>query len=198
MTPDPCLSCGAPMAGDQRYCLECGQRRGDPRVDYQRMLRPTPVASPPEPPGGVAGVVARARGAWTLPAALATIACLLLAMGIGVLIGRSGDDGASQAAAPAPQVIRVSSEQAPAATSTDAAPAPAAGTHTTAAKRKTAKKAAATTAKASAQTKTLEKSSGDDYVKQSAKLPKQVGTGGKAPPKDKKPAAGGGGFEEIG
>jgi hypothetical protein len=187
------------MAGDQRYCLECGQRRGDPRVDYQRMLRPTPVAAPPEPPGGVAGVVARARGAWTLPAALATIACLLLAMGIGVLIGRSGDDGASQAAAPAPQVIRVSGEPAPATTATesDAAPA-AAATDTAAAKKKTAKKAAATTAKASAETKTLEKSSGDDYVKQSAKLPKQVGTGGKAPPKDKKPAAGGGGFEEIG
>lgn len=29
-----CASCGAVMAADQRYCLECGKRRGEARVDH--------------------------------------------------------------------------------------------------------------------------------------------------------------------
>jgi hypothetical protein len=31
---EQCPSCGAHMAIDQRYCLECGQRRGDPRLPF--------------------------------------------------------------------------------------------------------------------------------------------------------------------
>jgi hypothetical protein len=46
--------------------------------------------------------------------------------------------------------------------------------------------------------KNLDKSSGSDYQKKSQKLPKQVGTGGKPPPKDNKPAGGGSDFEDIG
>ena len=26
-----CAECGAPMASDQRYCVECGERRGEQR-----------------------------------------------------------------------------------------------------------------------------------------------------------------------
>jgi len=36
------------------------------------------------------------------------------------------------------------------------------------------------------------------YQKQSQKLPKTLGTGGKPPPKDNKKPAGGGGFQSIG
>ena len=46
--------------------------------------------------------------------------------------------------------------------------------------------------------KDLNSSSGADYQKKSQKLPKQVGTRGKPPPKDNKPAGGGTGFQEIG
>jgi hypothetical protein len=46
--------------------------------------------------------------------------------------------------------------------------------------------------------KDLSNSSGSDYQKKSDKLPKQVGTGGKAPPKDNKPAGGGSDFQDIG
>jgi hypothetical protein len=46
--------------------------------------------------------------------------------------------------------------------------------------------------------KDLNNSSGSDYQKKSEKLPKQVGTSGKAPPKDNKPAGGGSDFEDIG
>ncbi len=48
VTPPPlgeegaaCSSCGAPLATDQRYCLNCGERPADPRVDYARHLGPT-------------------------------------------------------------------------------------------------------------------------------------------------------------
>ncbi|HWH92870.1 MAG TPA: hypothetical protein VNT03_03330, partial [Baekduia sp.] len=47
-----CGQCGAPLAGDQRYCLECGARRGAPRVDPLGALgfpadapAPAPLAS---------------------------------------------------------------------------------------------------------------------------------------------------------
>ncbi len=32
---EPCRGCGAPLAADQRYCLNCGLRRGEPRVDFR-------------------------------------------------------------------------------------------------------------------------------------------------------------------
>ena len=32
---EPCDPCGAPLAADQRYCLECGARRGEPRVPIE-------------------------------------------------------------------------------------------------------------------------------------------------------------------
>ena len=38
---------------------------------------------------------------------VAGVATLVLAIGVGVLIGRSGDSGATNAASPAPQIIRV-------------------------------------------------------------------------------------------
>ena len=46
--------------------------------------------------------------------------------------------------------------------------------------------------------KDLNSSSGADYQKKSQKLPKQVGTSGKPPPKDNKPAGGGSDFQDIG
>ena len=45
---DPCAGCGAALASDQRYCLECGRARAAPRVDYRTLLRPAvlPWAAP--------------------------------------------------------------------------------------------------------------------------------------------------------
>jgi hypothetical protein len=45
--------------------------------------------------------------------------------------------------------------------------------------------------------KSAAKDTGNAF-EQSKKQPKTLGTGGKPPPKDNKPAAGGGGFQEIG
>ena len=35
---DTCEQCGSVLATDQRYCLNCGWRRGESRVDYEKRL----------------------------------------------------------------------------------------------------------------------------------------------------------------
>lgn len=206
---DPCPNCGNPLAPDQRYCLECGERRGAPRIAYDQLLAPTSetVAAVHSPGGEVPSPTPPERGGWTLGAALASLACVLLAVAIGVLIGRSGDD-TKQAATPAPQVIRV--EGSPAAATTTAPTATTAEdtsgkasdtsskTKDSASEKKAKEPSAAETAADEQAVQSLEKASPEEYQKQSQKLPKEVGTSGKAPPKDNKAPAGGGGFEEIG
>ena len=202
---EPCASCGAPLAGDQRYCLECGARRTQARVAFREILAPggappttaaAPVPSPaPEDPPARSGL-----------AFLGGLLCLLLALGVGVLIGNSGDN-ATSATTPPPQVITVSGAAAPPAATTPAATttAPAAGTSTTGSaatksskSAKAAKSTAAGKAAANKKLQDLNSSSGADYQKKSQKLPKQVGTAGKPAPKDNKPAGGGSDFQDIG
>ena len=96
------------MAGDQRYCLECGRRRGEPRLPFMdavvlmEAVKRAQQPPPPPPPK-------RKRGGISPNAALITgIGTLLLALGIGVLIGHSGTHEIAQSAA-APQVITVHS-----------------------------------------------------------------------------------------
>jgi hypothetical protein len=102
---DACGSCGAPLAGDQRYCLECGARSGDPRLPFMDAVVlmdavKQPRQAPPPPPK-------KKRGGISPNAALiAGVGTLLLALGIGVLIGRSGNHEVAQTAV-APQVITV-------------------------------------------------------------------------------------------
>src|SRR6476619_695965 len=105
---DSCPSCGAQMASDQRYCLECGHRRGDPRLPFMdavvfmdAMRQPAVAASAPVPPREHRP---RMSANATLVAGVAT---LVLAIGVGVLIGRSGDNGSTPAANTTPQVIKV-------------------------------------------------------------------------------------------
>jgi hypothetical protein len=98
------------MAVDQRYCLECGQRRGDPRLPFMdavvfmdAMTSPRQAAAQSPPPPAP-----ERRSRMTANASLiAGVATLVLAIGVGVMIGRSGDNGSSVAAAPAPQIIKV-------------------------------------------------------------------------------------------
>lgn len=95
-----CANCGVSLADDQRYCLECGTRQVQARSQFLERFTPAAVgpqapASTPLAPGG--------RSANTT--ALAGIGVLLLAMGVGVLIGRaSGSSGTTS-----PQVISVDS-----------------------------------------------------------------------------------------
>jgi hypothetical protein len=97
------------MVADQRYCLECGLRRGDPRLPFMDAVvfmdaikRPAAAAQPSSTPP------LERRSRTTANASLiAGVATLVLAIGVGVMIGQSGDNGSSVASAPAPQIIKV-------------------------------------------------------------------------------------------
>jgi hypothetical protein len=88
------------MAADQRYCLECGERRGAPRLPLMDGLAPRTREPAPAP---------RRRRPRMSPNStlIAGVGTLLLALGIGVLIGRSGDHSGSAGNNPAVQVVKV-------------------------------------------------------------------------------------------
>lgn len=107
---DRCGSCGAPLATDQRYCLQCGQRRGDPRLPFMDAVVlmdavKRPAQAPPSP------TKSKRKGVSPNAALIAGVGTLLLALGIGVLIGRSGHQEVAQTAA-APQIIKVGGGEA--------------------------------------------------------------------------------------
>lgn len=41
-----CASCDATLVADQRYCLQCGARRGKPRIDFTAFWKPLPATGP--------------------------------------------------------------------------------------------------------------------------------------------------------
>ena len=76
-----CANCQAPLANDQRYCLNCGARRGKARLPVTPMAAATPAAVTAE---HRTRERPRMSSAATLVAGVAT---LLIAMGVGFLIG---------------------------------------------------------------------------------------------------------------
>ncbi len=98
-----CVTCEAPLASDQRYCLNCGQRRG--RSRFSHVASPaSAAASPPAPSTEAERPRRRLSSGATLVAGIAT---LLLAMGVGVEIGRIGNSGQQRASSPGVQVVTV-------------------------------------------------------------------------------------------
>ena len=95
---DTCEQCGSVLATDQRYCLNCGWRRGESRVDYEKRLNGGVYT-----PNGTAQPVAAASGnpQWTQAFAILTIALLGVMLLLGVLIGKKDDNNQTVAAAPA-------------------------------------------------------------------------------------------------
>jgi hypothetical protein len=214
---ETCCECGAPLAADQRYCLNCGHRRGGPRVDFRQHLpaedsAATNGSTPPATAIGDVSVVDHPYGGSTTGAspekpqrdyaplaAVGGIAVLGLMLLVGVLIGRGGGDSVS---APAP-IIRV----------------PDGGGGTTAGNEEAAEEsgAAAKQAKAKGSGKAaksagdlagskgggapveasdealqeLQEQSPEEYQESSAKLPDEIATGGAPPPKDSKAPGGG-------
>jgi hypothetical protein len=184
----PCTGCGAPLAADQRYCLECGERStpmssvllGSPPVSGDSQQ---PTATAPLPgQGAPAATDARQQQRNTVNI-IAGVGVLLLAMGVGVLIGRAGN---SKPAAAAVQTISVAQPGA-AGTSTGGAgisttpvPETPAKSGSSSAKKGAAgagaakggggKKAAASTPKSSAP------NSGKSYEEKSKNLPNVVET----------------------
>jgi len=110
---EPCRRCGAAMAGDQRYCLNCGNRRGGPRVDPLEFLGGS---------NGNGSVNGTANGASEVPpaapkrdvsplAAVGAVAALGAILLIGVLIGKGNSSTPTTAAAP--QIVTVGGTAAP-------------------------------------------------------------------------------------
>lgn len=177
---DQCASCGAPLAVDQRYCLRCGQRRGDPRLPFMDAVvlmdavQRTQQGPPPPPPAK------KRRGGISPNAALITgIGVLLLALGLGVLIGRSGSNGTTASAPAAPQVITVNEGGGSSGGAEDGGAAANGGStgSTKAPKTKKEKAAKAKEAETQAGAEEVLKPEGD------VKLPPaKVQPGGKCPP----------------
>lgn len=105
-----CAVCGATLAPDQRYCVECGERRGPGRFPAADGLTSRPREAQLE------SVPVRRSRMSVNNTLIAGIGTLLLAMGIGVLIGRSGNSAPSKN--PAVQVVTVQGGGAGAAAST--------------------------------------------------------------------------------
>jgi hypothetical protein len=188
---DTCGSCGAALNFDQRYCLACGTRRAGTGLHFQQILASDSAAA--STTGVRSGAASPDAARSSLPA-LASIACLLLALGVGVVIGNSGGSSSNAAT---PPVISVGAGGATTDTTGGTT------TDTTSGKKKGASSTGdASSAGASKATNTalkkLENLSPEEYQKQSLKLPKTVETGGKPPPKDNKAPANGGSFETIG
>ena len=101
---DRCANCGAALASDQRYCVQCGERRGQSRFSPATMTAPpvqttTTVTRAPDP-----GPRRPSSGATVV----AGIATLVLALGVGVEIGHIANHGDNSGGkAPAAQVITV-------------------------------------------------------------------------------------------
>ena len=85
---DVCAQCGTKLAVDQRYCLNCGTPRAEPRLDFQRHLSE----------GGGSGAGPSRAGAagggvqWSPLFVVLAIAALGVMLLLGVLIGKDDNE----------------------------------------------------------------------------------------------------------
>jgi hypothetical protein len=116
-----CPKCDAPLAADQRYCLNCGQRLTEPRVGFEQALGLTP-----EPP-----VSTPRAGFWDRrgPVILfAGVVAIVIALGVGVVIGR-GNSPTAVAAKPTIVTVPAAAPASSTAASGTAAPVAATKVH---------------------------------------------------------------------
>jgi len=98
---DRCVNCGAPLAHDQRYCVECGERRGQSRFPQ---AQPANEVHSRRVRSGRPPRAHRVSSGTTL---VAGVGVLLLAIGLGVLIGRLGHNNPAPQKAAAPEIVTV-------------------------------------------------------------------------------------------
>lgn len=146
-----CANCGATLASDQRYCVQCGERRGTNRFSTATMPAPAAATS-----SRTAGPPPERHRSWSSGTTLiAGIATLLLALGVGVLIGKAGNNSTPKAQAPEVITVNGGGSAATGAGATGAGAtgavvggASASGTHHAASKPAHTPKTEATKAKA--------------------------------------------------
>lgn len=198
MTDDPnCRKCGAQLAEDQRYCLNCGTRRGEPRIDFRQYEAP---AQRPAEPAPASPEAASPQRDYTPLAAVGGIAVLGVMLLIGVLIGKG--DGGGTAPAPAPVVVQggeakqgeTAAEEAGGA-KPEAKQAKSKAGGKNAAKDGVVSGGSANTGSAPVASdealQQLQEQSPQEYSENSAKLPDEIATGGAPPPEDNKAPGGG-------
>lgn len=193
-----CRDCGARLAEDQRYCLNCGRRQGEPRIDFREYEAPPVQPQSQEiQPAPAAGEGKPTRD-YTPLAAVGGIAVLGVMLLIGVLIGKG--EGGGTAPPPAPVVVQ--GGEAGAAETSGAANSGAAKAGTKQAKAKGGGKGSGVVKGGSTNTgnapvasdeelQNLQEQSPQEYAENSAKLPDEIATGGPPPPEDGKAPGGG-------
>jgi hypothetical protein len=125
-----CASCGAPLADDQRYCVDCGARRAALPAEVAAMIdaiarRPAAGASPARgeptiPPGAAASRRAQASrpSGLALPSVCAATLASICALGLGVVAGNAATTPGSGRTSEGPllaavaQSVAISREQA--------------------------------------------------------------------------------------
>jgi len=175
------------MVTDQRYCLQCGSR-GAHTPGVREGLRAATTAPTSDVPGHDHGdhthppaAIANGRANNTT-SVIAGVGVLLLAMGIGVLIGRANSGSASGKAVAAPQVISVATPGASTTptTSTTTSPPPS-GSSTTKKSGKASSSGVGQTPSKPAPPAVLKNlrtgGSGQSYEQKSKNLPNVVSTG---------------------
>jgi len=116
-----CRACSAQLASDQRYCLECGARVGAARVEWPAVAAaPSPAARPAPgerpPRNSFATLLDRVGGP------MGAAAVVLVALGIGFLLGQGGEgSGGPATVIQRPPVINVQSGGAAAGAATEGA-----------------------------------------------------------------------------
>jgi hypothetical protein len=205
VTSERCALCAAPLAPDQRYCLHCGaprahvngpisggrpggpspQTSSSPPATSPGVPQSPPMGTPGLPPGAPSGLsTGSAVSRNNTLALLAGVGVLLLAMGVGVLIGRAST---STPKVPPAQVISVggaaAGSVAPATTpTTTTSETPAASSAKKAAKAKASSPSGAGPSISKPAPPTVLKSvskgqSGSSYEQKSKNLPDVVETG---------------------
>jgi hypothetical protein len=120
---DTCEQCGSALAVDQRYCLNCGWRRGESRVDYEQRLMGNGAVTA-NGASAVAPTAAAPAQQWTPAFAILAIALLGVMLLLGVLIGKKGDDTQTVQAQAAPTTTATAATPTTDTTATTAAAKP--------------------------------------------------------------------------
>jgi hypothetical protein len=206
---EPCRECGAPLAADQRYCLNCGTRRAEPRIDFQQHIQapgvPGSNGSAPAPAQAVSEGArpqpdeAKPQRDYTPLAAVGGIAVLGAMLLIGVLIGK-GDSGGSAPPPPAQVIVpggvadagKTAADEESGASKAEAkqAKAKGAGKSGGAVEGGSASTGAAPVASNDA-LQQLQEGTPEEKAENSANLPDEVATPGKPPPEDNEAPGGG-------
>jgi hypothetical protein len=164
ISADPCADCGATLLDDQRYCLRCGSRRGNPRIDFTAFWK---SVSPTEARVEAPGAPGEARPGAPAPSRrlVGALAAGVLALGMiaGAALGPSPSGSPADAATLAQRAVaalmaRASASPPPSAPTSPAAPTPSEPTPPASAPSEPAK---AATKAASAPTSSESSSSGE-------------------------------------